>query len=365
MTVFDQNINNYLSYCDKGLRGEFRLPVNEVSLDLTNVCNNYCIMCQFCSKEYKNHTYFNEEPFFMTLEQYKKIVPAPRKTLFEKIFLKKKSFSQKLSFLFGSGETLLNPHLYDILKYTKEVYPNSTIRLISNGTVPPKDDIVRYVDRIAFSIDSINADVFETLRPPAKLKHVLKTIKQWDETAERFNSDFKIGFAVVVSTANIDELTDIVRLAAQFKHIDSVYLQPIYLYESRRHLDYLSLRHVDKSKINSIVRNLESVSNDLNVRIDNLKGLQDVSYNSADEVSACKTNLSPCVNKKSMYCHYPWNGILLYDRGGGIEIFVATLKSQSRVNLKKDTRFQKGFRRRTLTTAKSIGDLEKICWRAS
>lgn len=317
MTIFDQNNNNYLFYCDKGLRGEFRLPVKEVSFPLTNICNNHCIMCQFCSKEYENHTYYNEKPFFTTLKQYKKIIPAPKKNLLRKFFASKKTYRQNISFLFAMGETLLNKDLRDICKYTKKIYPNSTIRLISNGTVPPKDDIVRYVDRIAFSVDSAKADVFEFLRPPAKFNHVVKTIKQWDESAEKYNQDFMFCFSVVVSTANIDELSDIVRLAAQFKHLDSVYLQPIYLHESRRHLDYLSLRHVDEIKIDSVVRKLEKLSKDLNLRIDNLKSLQDAPHNSANDGLACKTGLNPIVNKKSMYCHYPWNGILPYNRGGG------------------------------------------------
>ena len=315
MTILEQNINNYLSYCDKGLRGEFRLPVKEVSIPLTNVCNNYCIMCQFCSKEYENHTYFNEEPFFMTLEQYKKIVPAPRKNLLEKIFMRKKCFEQKLSFYFAAGETLLNPHLRDILKYTKELYPNSTIRLISNATVPPKQDIVKYIDRIAFSIDGATAETFEKLRPPAKFDHVLKTLRAWDESAEKYNKSFAFCFTTVVSTANIDELEDMLRLASGFKHVDSVYLNPINIYESKRNLDYLSLKNVKKEKIESVVAKLDNISNGLGIRVDNLFSLK--SATAAGE----KTTDDSFIDEKSKFCHYPWNGILSFTSDGKLRYF--------------------------------------------
>lgn len=321
MTILEQNINNYLSCCDKGLRGEFRLPVKEVSIPLTNVCNNYCIMCHACSKEYKNHTYFNEEPFFVTLEQYKKIVPAPRRTFIEWLLRKKKVYQQKLNFVFGSAETLVNPNIYDVCKYTKSIYPCASIRLISNGTVPPKKDIVRYIDRIGFSIDGATAETFEKLRPPAKFDHVIKTLRAWDESADLYNKDFLFGFSTVVSTANIDELESILRLASTFKHIDSVYLQPITLHETRAHLDYLLLKYLSSEKIDEVVKRLREVSKELNLRIDNLESI--CSWEKRKVVSAQSD-----VSDAARYCRYSWNRILSLKQTGEFRYFCCYMSSK-------------------------------------
>lgn len=310
MDFLELNRKKYLEYCERGLRGEYRIPVNEVSFPLTNVCNNHCIMCHACSKDYKNHTYNNETPFFMTLAQYKSIVPSPRRNFWQKIFHIKKLYQQKLNFVFASAESLLNPNIYGICKYTKSIYPNASIRLISNGTVPPKKDIVKYIERIGFSIDGATSDTFEKLRPPARFTHVMDVLKQWDESAERYNKNFTFGFGVVVSTANINELEDIVRLASTFKHIDSVYLQPITLHETRAHLDYLLLKHLSSKTINETITRLEKVSTELNLRIDNLASIR------AAEQNASTEKKSDNISDNARYCRYSWNRILGFKQTG-------------------------------------------------
>ena len=62
--------------CEDGLRGKYKIKPKEVSVQVTNRCNNYCIMCHTCNKEYSNHTYFNEEPLDITFKQYKKLLPG-------------------------------------------------------------------------------------------------------------------------------------------------------------------------------------------------------------------------------------------------------------------------------------------------
>ncbi len=206
MSYFEENIEYLNGLCDEGLKGKFKLPVREVSLPLTNKCNNYCIMCHMCDKDYENHTYHNEEPYCVDIESYKKIIHLPQKTFIEKIrdFLASTDVKNRggtdagIDFVFGTAESLLNPDIYEICKYTKSIYPNCKIRLISNGTIPPKKDIVKYIDRIGFSIDGCTKETFEMLRPPAKFEHVMDVIAKWDEAADKYNPQFSFGFATVV-----------------------------------------------------------------------------------------------------------------------------------------------------------------------
>ena len=83
-----------MDYCNKGLSGEFRISPKEVSFPLTNVCNNYCIMCHACSKDYDKHTYHNKEPHFVSLEQYKKIVTPPQELFWKNLSELKRLFLQ-------------------------------------------------------------------------------------------------------------------------------------------------------------------------------------------------------------------------------------------------------------------------------
>lgn len=229
----------------------------------------------------------------------------------EKLIRTKKTFSTELSFLFGTAETLLNPHIYDIVKYTKEIYPNSKIRLISNGTIPPQKDIVKYIDHFGFSIDGCTANTFEKLRPPAKFSHVLDCLKKWDESAEQFNSAFSLGLGTVVSAENLDELCGIVKLASEFKHIDSVYFQPIILHESRKYLDYLSLSHVPTDKLSKTINQLEKLSQELHVRLDGLQSL--VPQETAATIAYDNSN--------AKYCRYTWNKILPLTENGSLRYF--------------------------------------------
>ena len=312
------NINEKLlkEYCDKGLKGDYRIAPKEISFPLTNVCNNYCIMCHVCSKNYENHTYDNELPYHITLEQYKKIVTPPKKTLWEKIIGEKKVYLTDLSFVFGTAETLINPHLYDIVKYTKEIYPNCKIRLISNGTIPPKRDIVKYIDRIGFSIDGCKKETFEKLRPPAKFSKVLDCIKKWDDSAEEYNKSFSFGFATVVSSANIDELEGILRLAKTYKHIDSVYIQPIILHETKSYLDELLLKHIPQEARLEYIDNLTKLSEELGLRIDNLNSIASpyIEENNQEKES----DLS---YRNSKYCRYAWNKIISFTENGDFRYF--------------------------------------------
>lgn len=65
--------------CNRGLKGEYKLLPKQIAFPLTNKCNNYCIMCHACNKDYENHTYYNAEPFEISPEQYKKIIPPPHR----------------------------------------------------------------------------------------------------------------------------------------------------------------------------------------------------------------------------------------------------------------------------------------------
>ena len=72
--TFCRNENIRRKDFQQGIEGVYQLPLTDLCIALTNRCNLYCLMCPFCSKDYKNGSYNNEIPFMTTLDEYKKIL---------------------------------------------------------------------------------------------------------------------------------------------------------------------------------------------------------------------------------------------------------------------------------------------------
>lgn len=186
------SLRNKLSgIISKGLNSEVSIPINELQILITNKCNLYCTMCHACFPEYSNHTYNNEPPFEMSLEQYKKVLNASPVEKLKSMVIKSNTIKAKApkGIVFSSAESLLNRDIYKIIRYTKRVFPDTTIRIISNGTIPLKKndrDIIQYINQIGFSVDGCTAETFEKIRTPAKFDHVIRNIKGYIEANKEF-----------------------------------------------------------------------------------------------------------------------------------------------------------------------------------
>lgn len=287
--------------CEDGLRGKYSIALNSVTLPLTNKCNNYCIMCPHINRKHENHTFYGEPPYDTTLKDCKKMIK-----------MRRYHRNSNIIFELVGAEPLLNPDVYEIVKYIRKTYPNSFIKFISNGTIPPKQaDMVKYIDQIGFSVDGCTNETFHYLRPPANLDHVVKVITKWDEAASMYNDNFKVVLTVVVSAKNIHEIAGIVRLASQFKHIESVYLQPMTLNDTQQHLRHLLLDNVSDNVLKEEISNVEQASKETGVRVDGLLNISRSEKNSKNQ--DCNTSEN-CNNSK--YCRYLWNKSLYMDKSG-------------------------------------------------
>ena len=96
-----------LELCEKGLKGEYRLPVKWINFPLTDKCNLSCIMCPYKTGHNKGIS--------MSLDDIRTV------------FMNKRSYDyfQENSFTFDAtcfGEPLLHPEIYEILKFIKLLF---------------------------------------------------------------------------------------------------------------------------------------------------------------------------------------------------------------------------------------------------
>ncbi len=136
-------------------------PTNAM-IELGNVCNLHCKMCP------REHEYGKAmDVGFMPLEKAKLIV--------DEIYPYLDSIG-----LTGLGETLLYPHLLEMVKYIKSKKKSIIITISTNahfkGYKERIEPLLPYIDNIQFSIDGIG-DVYDTIRKGASFQEVSDNIR--------------------------------------------------------------------------------------------------------------------------------------------------------------------------------------------
>jgi 4Fe-4S single cluster domain len=95
----------------------------------------------------------------LSLDAYKKIVGS----------LAQGKIDVKVIFSEGHGEPLLNPRIWDMIRYTKGVYPNSPIQIVTNSNFEFRPEMATCgVTQMVFSIDGVNAKSYGKYRVKGK-----------------------------------------------------------------------------------------------------------------------------------------------------------------------------------------------------
>lgn len=169
----------------------------EVMIEVTTLCNYSCIHC------FRNNM-FNESLGIMSEEVFNKVVNE-----LGSIGVKKVVFS-------GWGEPLTHPEIINFLKKVKDL--GIYVVLNTNGSLLSKyaDDIYRLdVDEIVISIDSVETDVYESIRVGGMLSDVVKGLL-------RINDLRGYGIKPILTlwfTMNTINFNDIVRIPSYAKNL--------------------------------------------------------------------------------------------------------------------------------------------------
>ncbi len=107
--------------------------MKNVQIEVTTYCNLKCFYCPIESIKHKH----------MTFDTFKGIIDS----------LEEPSYI----LLQGTGESLLNKELHSFMKYAKT--KNHKLRLITNGTIELKEDYLKELDHILYSVDEYNSEL--------------------------------------------------------------------------------------------------------------------------------------------------------------------------------------------------------------
>lgn len=193
------------SWLRKILDGDFSVipPIEELHFSYDSHCN---IMCPSCRLEIQTNTRERNEELDALYE--KNLKPYMEKA--------------KHLTLSGCGEAMISPHSKKVLQsFSREKNPHLIVELRTNATtinttswemLGTGRQVIRH---ITVSIDASTKDSFQKLRYPAKWESVLQNLEFVQSLRNAGEIDM-FEFHVVIQTENIDQLSDIAKMAIHY-----------------------------------------------------------------------------------------------------------------------------------------------------
>ena len=177
-----------------------KIRPKSIGIETTNICNLRCIMCPYPR---------------MTRKKEKMGMP-----LFKKILDDALAFGVKDLELNMYGEPLLDDLIFERIRYAKE--KGFYVQLFSNGTLLLLENRISRLlesglDRIIFSIDSVDQTVYEQIRTGAKYSVVIDGITELlEEKHRRGCNSLAIAVYCVLQRKNYKSVPDLRR---QFRQV--------------------------------------------------------------------------------------------------------------------------------------------------
>jgi MoaA/NifB/PqqE/SkfB family radical SAM enzyme len=258
-----------------------QLPPINLQVDVSTYCN---LRCKECKRE--NLLPEKEINKNLSLENFK--------VIFDKI----KPVSVNLA---ASGEPLMNPEIFEIIKYAKQ---NGAITIISSNQTIVKPELNKKIvlsglDILKASIDGANKETYEKIRGPY-FDNVIKNLAEVTELKKELKSSspsLRIDF--VVFHLNYKEMVDILYFAKKF-NINCVYYRAVDKRGWSREEIEEFYKNLDFDELKNLIKKTESEAKKLNIKT-NL----DLWLNNFSEVEFIYTGrTSKSVRRK--ICILPW-----------------------------------------------------------
>ena len=182
-----------------------------VFIEVTNHCN---LLCETCPRTFVAY----EEPKTLTWEDFLRIVAQFP--------------DMQRAVLHGIGEPLINKDLPSMIAYLKAC--GVTVLFNTNATLLTKEWgrklIAAGLDEMRCSIDGANPQTYAHIRGAPLLHKIAQNLKRFTEIKRELNADRpRVSIWMTGMRENIDELPDLVRLAARVG-VPEVYVQRMVYY---------------------------------------------------------------------------------------------------------------------------------------
>ena len=184
--------------------------MKHLTIEITSRCNLSCSMCVRNS--------WKDDQGDLDLKVFRSLLS---------VFPRLDSLS-----LSGYGEPFLHPNLLEMIRTARELLPaRSRIHLTSNGTLVDRNLVKEVVgaglNGIALSMDSLEADAFESIRGGASLRSVTACLEDFAVLREGLPKDsFAIELSIVAMKRNIQELPRLIRFGAD-NHVDTLWVNNV------------------------------------------------------------------------------------------------------------------------------------------
>ncbi|MDD5255114.1 MAG: SPASM domain-containing protein [Candidatus Omnitrophica bacterium] len=162
---------------------------------MTNFCNARCAFCnQYPSAEMKEMRFRD----FLTMLSH---IPTTKRTFY----------------LSGGGEPLLCRDLFDIIRHVNAAYPETAVRIITNGLLIAQcaDQLSRHkIDQLIISVHGGSRETSNAIFQ-VNGYDVFDNLKVLNERLKKSGNTIRKAFSCVVSQRNIDEIPLIIKMAGK------------------------------------------------------------------------------------------------------------------------------------------------------
>lgn len=192
-----------------------------VSIEPTSACNLSCEMCSHKHSKRKD---------FLSLSDFKKIVDNNPYLL--------------VINLTGIGEPLLNPGIFEMVKYAKS--KGIFVWFFSNGMLFSKENIAKAkqagVDKIGISIDGATKKTFESIRKGSDFETVLNNTKQL------VNEGLSVFVGCVIMPQNFKEMPEMIDLVKGLG-VKEIGFSAVRSFGENAAYDYLNIGYEELAKV--------------------------------------------------------------------------------------------------------------------
>lgn len=213
------------SYFKNGLSEIMPLAPLHIYIEPTNICNLNCLHCaRWAIKRKLQH---------MKLPVFTEAISQ----------IKKAGWNPKIT-LTGQGEPLLHKEIVDFVKLVKQ--NGLFVSIICNGTVLTEELGLRLLkaglDRMQFSFDSVDKEIYESVRRGSNYEKTLKNILDFAELNEKMGHSCYVSISSVQSKKVAEQKEEFVKFWEKYP-IDNVFLAPLSNLQGKSNLKDQAKKH--------------------------------------------------------------------------------------------------------------------------